>query len=188
MGSRRPLMIFSDEDAGPVGFRKVWWLGTGGIALASLLFGFQNAPKAWREYPAFEYNDFPIPPDSQETTEWAFGRLMYPNTTNPNIWADSGSSAGTARIGARADAVFSGRWISRVRTGTSRWPSGGSPACTCARWNSRSTWMTVTNTIGPGFTQSRSAIGISPTRRRNCYAGTFRMVPVLTALSVGSYL
>ena len=70
--------------------RRLWWLGIGGIGLAALLFGFQNAPKGWREYPAFEYNDFPIPPDYQEKTEWAFGRLMYPNTTNPNIWGIGG--------------------------------------------------------------------------------------------------
>jgi hypothetical protein len=35
--------------------------------------------KPWREYPAFEYNDFPVPSDYQEKTEWAFARLMYPN-------------------------------------------------------------------------------------------------------------
>ncbi len=43
--------------------------------LTTLLF----AQKVWREYPAFEYNNFPIPSDSQEKTEWAFARLMYPN-------------------------------------------------------------------------------------------------------------
>ena len=53
------------------------------IACLGALSAFQ---KPWREYPAFEYNDFPIPPDYQEKTEWAFARLMYPNTTNPNIW------------------------------------------------------------------------------------------------------
>src|SRR5215468_9078589 len=37
------------------------------------------AQRAWREYPAFEYNDFPIPPDYQEKTEYVFARLMYPN-------------------------------------------------------------------------------------------------------------
>lgn len=48
-------------------------------AAAVLLFGVLYAQRPWREYPAFEYNDFPIPPDYQEKTEWAFGRLMYPN-------------------------------------------------------------------------------------------------------------
>src|SRR5262245_19178145 len=38
------------------------------------------AQKAWREYPAFEYNTFPVPPDYQEKTEFVFARLMYPNS------------------------------------------------------------------------------------------------------------
>ena len=42
--------------------------------------GIVLAQRPWREYPAFEYNDFPIPPDYQEKTEWAFARLMYPNS------------------------------------------------------------------------------------------------------------
>ena len=39
------------------------------------------AQKVWREYPAFEYNNFPIPPDYQEKTEFAFARLIYPNAS-----------------------------------------------------------------------------------------------------------
>src|SRR5579883_2419005 len=78
-GERRPMRV-----------RGVWLLTLAGLMMAGLVFGFQNAPKAWREYPAFEYNDFPVPSDYQEKTEWAFGRLMYPNTTNPNIWGIGG--------------------------------------------------------------------------------------------------
>ena len=33
---------------------------------------------AFREYPAIEYNNFPLPADYQEKTEFAFARLMYP--------------------------------------------------------------------------------------------------------------
>ncbi len=44
-----------------------------------LLLAWQNFQKPWREYPAFEYNTFPIPPDYQEKTEFVFARLMYPN-------------------------------------------------------------------------------------------------------------
>ncbi len=51
----------------------------GGIACAGAVW----AQKTWREYPAFEYNNFPIPPDYQEKTEWVFGRLMYP--TMPGV-------------------------------------------------------------------------------------------------------
>ena len=60
--------------------RKTRWLALGGIALLGTLL----AQRPWREYPAFEYNDFPIPPDYQEKTEWAFARLMYPNANFGN--------------------------------------------------------------------------------------------------------
>src|SRR5215472_9231697 len=38
------------------------------------------AQRPFREYPAWEYNDFPIPPDYQTPGEWTFARLMYPTT------------------------------------------------------------------------------------------------------------
>jgi hypothetical protein len=59
--------------------RKASWLLIGGLTFLGGLSAFQNFKKPWREYPAFEYNDFPIPPDYQEKSEWVFGRLMYPN-------------------------------------------------------------------------------------------------------------
>src|SRR5204862_5176172 len=34
--------------------------------------------RPFREYPGVEYDDFPVPPDYQEKTEWVFARLMYP--------------------------------------------------------------------------------------------------------------
>jgi hypothetical protein len=49
----------------------------------SALYAFQNFQKPWREYPGTEYNDFPIPEDYREKTEWVFGRLMYP--TMPGV-------------------------------------------------------------------------------------------------------
>jgi hypothetical protein len=55
-------------------FRKGTWLLAGGVAFLTAVF----AQKPWREYPGVEYNDFPIPRDWQEKTEWAFARLMYP--------------------------------------------------------------------------------------------------------------
>ena len=36
------------------------------------------AQRPFREYPGFEYEGFPLPPDYQEKTEWVFARLMYP--------------------------------------------------------------------------------------------------------------
>jgi hypothetical protein len=50
-------------------------LAGGTIALAGSLCAFQLA---FREYPAIEYNNFPLPSDYQDKTEFAFARLMYP--------------------------------------------------------------------------------------------------------------
>ncbi len=34
--------------------------------------------KPFREYPGVEYENFPLPPDWQQKSEWVFARLMYP--------------------------------------------------------------------------------------------------------------
>jgi hypothetical protein len=53
-----------------------------GLALLGLLgslgalLAFQ---KPFREYPAMEYNNFPVPRDYQDKTEFVFARLMYPD-------------------------------------------------------------------------------------------------------------
>jgi hypothetical protein len=51
-------------------------LAAGSVVLVCTLF----AQKPFREYPAWEYNNFPIPPDYQVPGEWTFARLMYPTT------------------------------------------------------------------------------------------------------------
>jgi hypothetical protein len=38
------------------------------------------AQRPFRAYPAWEYYDFPLPPDYQTPGEWTFARLMYPTT------------------------------------------------------------------------------------------------------------
>ena len=44
-----------------------------------MFFGVTYAfQKPWREYPATEYNNFPLPPDYQVPAEWTFARLMFP--------------------------------------------------------------------------------------------------------------
>jgi hypothetical protein len=54
--------------------------------LLSLAFGLSAvvctlcAQKPFREYPAWEYNDFPKAPDYLVPGEWTFARLMYPTT------------------------------------------------------------------------------------------------------------
>ena len=45
------------------------------LAMLGVLYAFQHP---FREFPGTEYNDFPVPADSNEKTEWVFGRLMFP--------------------------------------------------------------------------------------------------------------
>ena len=45
------------------------------LAFLGALHGFQ---KPWREYPAVEYNNFPLPPDYNQPAEWVFARVMFP--------------------------------------------------------------------------------------------------------------
>src|ERR1051325_10771516 len=56
-------------------------IAVAGVICVAVLSAFQNFQKPWREYPAFEYNTFPIPPDYQEKTEFVFARLMYPDAS-----------------------------------------------------------------------------------------------------------
>jgi hypothetical protein len=70
------------------------------LTCAGALSAFQSLQKPWREFPAFEYNDFPIPPDYQEKTEYVFGRLMYPNMDGVH------GRGGFGRFGRR----FGGDW------------------------------------------------------------------------------
>jgi hypothetical protein len=65
-------MISSDE-AGVMFLRKALWPTTAALFLTTVWAGLP-----FREYPGIEYNDFPLPPDALEQTEWVFARLMYP--------------------------------------------------------------------------------------------------------------
>ena len=47
----------------------------GAVLCVAALYGFQ---KPWREYPAVEYNNFPLPPDYNVPAEWVFARIMFP--------------------------------------------------------------------------------------------------------------
>jgi hypothetical protein len=59
-------------------------------ALVTLLFAWglllaqknpsQEPPRPFKEYRAAEYNDFPLPPDYQNKTEWTRARLHYSST------------------------------------------------------------------------------------------------------------
>ena len=58
-----------------MGLRRSAWVISGLALLVGGLFAFQ---RPFRQFPGVEYEDFPVPPDWQEKTEWAFARLMYP--------------------------------------------------------------------------------------------------------------
>src|ERR1039458_6552363 len=51
-------------------------LAAGGALLVCTLF----AQRPFRQYPAWEYINFPVPPDWNVPGEWTFARLMYPTT------------------------------------------------------------------------------------------------------------
>jgi len=77
-----------------MGWRKLALPIAAGVAFVGVAYAFQEHVHTWREYPAFEYNNFPIPPDYQEKTEWVYARLMYP--TMPGV---HGRSFGYGRFG-----------------------------------------------------------------------------------------
>ena len=54
---------------------RMFLVVAGSVLLLSAAAAFQ---RPFREYPGVEYENFPLPPDYQEKTEWAFARLMYP--------------------------------------------------------------------------------------------------------------
>ena len=61
-------------------FRRAAWLLAFGVAALAWQQGRPGVHlHSWQEFPAFEYNNLPIPHDYQEKTEWAYARLMYPN-------------------------------------------------------------------------------------------------------------
>jgi hypothetical protein len=55
-----------------------------GSAVCGLLAYTLMAQRPFREYPAWEYNTFPLPNDYNVPGEWTFARLMYP-TSHFNI-------------------------------------------------------------------------------------------------------
>ena len=54
--------------------RCVLWPALAIFCLIGVVYG----QRPFREYPGWEYNDFPLPPDWRQPGEWVFARLMYP--------------------------------------------------------------------------------------------------------------
>ena len=55
--------------------RHILWGLAGALACFAAI---TEVHMPFREYPGVEYDQFPLPPDYQEKTEFAFARLMYP--------------------------------------------------------------------------------------------------------------
>ena len=59
-----------------MGRRNILYLLAGGAVLVGSLSAWQ---REFREYPGYEYSDFPLPDDYKVPAEWVFARLMYPS-------------------------------------------------------------------------------------------------------------
>lgn len=64
--------------------RSVFLLAFAGFAT----WGVLHAQKPFIPYQGVEYEDFPLPPDWQETHEWTRGRLRYPSFMAPHGYPD----------------------------------------------------------------------------------------------------
>jgi hypothetical protein len=59
--------------------RFVKQLGLASLAILGLGLGALHAfQRPFRQYPGIEYDDFPLPTDYNQPSEWTFARLMYP--------------------------------------------------------------------------------------------------------------
>jgi len=56
-------------------FRTVLAIALTGLAALGVLWG----QKPFREWPAIEYQGFPLPPDANHPAEWTRARLRYPD-------------------------------------------------------------------------------------------------------------
>ena len=62
-------------------FRTVLAIALTGLAALGVLWG----QKPFREWPAIEYEGFPLPPDANRPAEWTRARLRYPDITGYSL-------------------------------------------------------------------------------------------------------
>src|SRR5579864_7501685 len=60
--------------------RSLLWL----VFCAIAGWGVLRAQRPFKDYPGVEYENFPLPPDWQQTTEWTRARLRYPSFLAPH--------------------------------------------------------------------------------------------------------
>ena len=93
-------------------------LAAGSLGFLGFLALLQ-AQRPFKEYPAIEYNDFPLPSDwKDQQHDWVRARLRY-----PDIFGYPDHSRLRLRPDARGPA--SGPWITRDPTGTCSQASAG---------------------------------------------------------------
>lgn len=63
--------------------RRSLIVALGCATLVCSLYAFQEP---FRQYPGWEYTDFPLPPDYQKPGEWTYARLMYPSFHIQTDW------------------------------------------------------------------------------------------------------
>ena len=99
----------------------------GAVFLGLAAWGLLQAQAPWKEYPALEYENFPVPTDWNQKTEWTRARLRYPDIYGYPF----------VDLRMRDGKPFPGYWtMDYPRSDRHLWPaSGGSPASTRARWN-----------------------------------------------------
>jgi len=88
-----------------------------GSAFALQTSAAQPKLRPFREYPGREYENFPLPPDYQEKTEWQFARLMYPPAQG-----GFGGGRGFGRRGGGGFRGFGGNWKQGASSWTTDYP------------------------------------------------------------------
>ena len=70
------------------------------VSMGLLAWGVLWAQKPFKEWPAIEYENFPLPPDAHQTADWTRARLRYPDITGyPGNAMDSFSRFGRSFAG-----------------------------------------------------------------------------------------
>ena len=82
------------------------------VLAASILICAAFAQKPFREYPGYEYNDFPIPSDWRVTGEWTFARVGC--TPPSTVFTQANIHGRTMPTGGMEERI--GRSIIPVRT------------------------------------------------------------------------
>ncbi len=68
------------------------------VLLGLAAWGVLLAQKPFKEYPAIEYANFPLPRDWQKNSEWTRARLRYPDITIPENALNAGPLKGLVKV------------------------------------------------------------------------------------------